>query len=79
MCYYSLIRSILDASTEITKYMSVSIEQAAGQNHKLSAIGAENLFEYQEISITEGYNWSIEFKSLIRCQNFTFGRQDRSV
>jgi hypothetical protein len=35
--------------------MSMSIEQGARQNYKLSAIGAENPFEYYAISNTEGY------------------------
>ena len=57
----------------------MSSEQTAGQNHRFSAIGAENFFEYQAISNTESFNWYMEFKSFIRCQNYTFCRQDGSV
>jgi hypothetical protein len=39
----------------------MSIEQAAGQNHKVSALGAENASEYQAISNTEGINRYMEF------------------
>ena len=45
--------------------MSMSIEQAAGQNHKASAIGAENPFEYHAISDTEGYNRYMELNPLL--------------
>jgi len=59
--------------------MSVSSEQAAGQSHKLRTFGAENPFEYQAVANTEVYNWCMKFKSFIRCQSYTFGRQNRCV
>lgn len=54
--------------------MLMSIEQAAGQNHNLSAIGAETPFEYQAIFNTEGSNRYMECKSFIRCQNYAISR-----